>query len=205
MRKVNCKRLDSERIYMILRKSISAGLAISIGCIAFLSVGGGALGAFLFSIGLILVCVREMDLFTGKVCYVRRWDSKWKILIILTGNLVAAIGMGLAMARVKPILAHSARELCETKLEEGLLVIPLGILCNIMIYFAVDTFYSGIRGLIVVLCVMVFITCGFEHCIANAFYLALGGTLFTYDGILYLILNIFGNAIGGIAIRQLCG
>ena len=192
-----------------VKKSMQAGLAISIGGIAFLSVGGGALGAFLFSIGLILVCTRGMSLFTGKLCYVTGWASAREVLLILTGNLIAAGGVGLVISRVKPILAYSAKEICENKLDEGLLVIPLGMLCNIMIYFAVDAMKTlksaGISVFIIVLCVMIFITCGFEHSIANAFYFAAGGSLFTAAGINYLCLNIIGNAIGGIGIRYLCG
>ena len=78
---------------MVVRKSLMAGLEISIGCIAFLSVGGGALGAFLFAFGLLAVCTRSDYLYTGKVCYLTR-DSMKTILIIAVFNLIAVIGIG---------------------------------------------------------------------------------------------------------------
>lgn len=48
-------------------KAVLAGGCISIGCIAFASVGGQALGAFLFSLGLLCVCLYGLPLYTGKV------------------------------------------------------------------------------------------------------------------------------------------
>lgn len=190
----------------LIRKSILAGLTISIGGTAFLAVGGGTLGAFLFGAGLMLVWTRGLNLFTGKVCFVRG-DGLRNLLIILVFNLIAAMGVGLLMSYIKPEFAQFAKQISERKLAEGLLVIPLGMLCNIMIYFAVDNLIIRggeiARSLNTILCVMVFILCGFEHSIANTFYLAVSGDLFTPGGLLYIGLNVIGNALGGTCIYAL--
>lgn len=188
-------------------KSLLAGLAISLGCIVYLSVGGGALGAFLFSVGLLLVIKFEFNLFTGKVCYISPHPADMtNIIKILIGNIVMATGVGTLVRFMKPDLAITALEISENKMAEGLWLIPLAMLCNFMIYFAVEVVKrSGTPQsyLIVVLSVMVFILCGFEHSIANTCYFAIGGTLCTPNGILYLCANVVGNAVGGLLIRRL--
>lgn len=188
-------------------KSMLAGLAISIGCIVYLSVGGGALGAFLFSIGLLLVIVFKFNLFTGKVCYISPHPADMtNIIKILIGNLLMASVVGTLVHFMKPDLAVIALEISENKMAEGLWLIPLAMLCNFMIYFAVEAVRrSGTPQsyLIVILSVMVFILCGFEHSIANTCYFAIGGTLCTPNGILYLTMNVVGNAIGGLLIHRM--
>lgn len=188
-------------------KSMLAGLAISLGCIVYLSVGGGAFGAFLFSIGLLLVIVFKFNLFTGKVCYISPHPADMtNIIKILIGNLLMAIAVGTLVRFMKPDLAVTALEISENKMAEGLWLIPLAMLCNFMIYFAVEAVRrSGTPQayLIVILSVMVFILCGFEHSIANTCYFAIGGTLCTPNGILYLTMNVVGNAIGGLLIHRM--
>ena len=54
--------------------ALLAGLCIGLGGTVFLRVrdsfpGGGVAGAFLFAIGLLTICTRGYDLFTGKACY----------------------------------------------------------------------------------------------------------------------------------------
>lgn len=190
----------------MIKKSIPAGIAIAIACTVSLSVGGGMQGAFLFSIGLLAVCVMGYALFTGKVCYAEPTGESIKsIAVILAGNLAATILTGLVMRAVKPELIGPAADLCAKKLQESWRVIPLGLFCNILIFFAVDGFRHEDRkntvsaALMLVLCVMVFILAGFEHSIANSYYLALGGYLQKPAAWGYLAMNIAGNTVGGVA------
>lgn len=55
----------SENVMSDMMKFYLAGLVIGIGCIANLAVGRGVLGAFLFSIGLLLILTKEYKLYTG--------------------------------------------------------------------------------------------------------------------------------------------
>ena len=190
----------------LLIDSVFAGVLISVGCIVSLSVGGGIPGAFLFSIGLLAICVMQFSLFTGKVCYAKLLDTP-KILLILAGNLAGTIGMAYLIRFLRPELIEPAAALAAKKLQESWRVIPLGMLCNMLIFLAVDGFRKEehkIAGtLLLVLCVMGFILSGSEHSIANSFYLALAGRLPEGQTLLYLWLNIVGNAIGGLLTYRL--
>ena len=184
----------------LLHKSFMAGIAISVGCIAYLSVESKVLGSFLFSIGLIVICFNNYCLFTGKVC-TEECRNADRIVMILYGNLFATLFMGIAIHFAYPDLAGVAKNLCETKVHEGFSVIPRAILCNIMIFFAVKNFRRDFSSCMrIILCVMVFILSGMEHSIANNFYFVVSMQLFTVKGILYVLANIAGNAIGGILI-----
>ena len=194
-----------DQVLRLFANSVLGGVMISIGCTVSLSVGGGIQGAFLFSVGLLGICVLQYSLFTGKVCYAKAGDTL-RILFILIGNLVGTFGTAFLVSLAKPGLIEAAETLSENKMAESWLVIILGIFCNMLIYIAVEGFrrenHSAAGALLLVLCVMVFILCGFEHCIANSFYLALGGKLVEARAWGYLILNILGNAIGGLLIGR---
>lgn len=179
--------------------SLLAGLCISIGGTAFLSVGGGLIGAVLFSIGLLLVIEMGHDLFTGKVCYAKIANIP-SLLLILVGNILSCIIVGSLVAMTRPSVIGFAEEICRNKLSEPWwAVIILGMFCNFMIYYAV----ANKNPVITVFCVVVFITCGFEHSIANTYYMTVSGLLGSLRGILYILLNISGNTIGGLLIHRL--
>ena len=67
-------------------KSILAGIAIAIGAYINLKIGG-SVGAGLFAVGLYLVCVFKLNLYTGKVGY----TGILKNLPILLGNAIGAL------------------------------------------------------------------------------------------------------------------
>jgi len=179
--------------------SLLAGLCISIGGTAFLSVGGGLPGAVLFSIGLLLVIEMGHNLFTGKVCFAEIANIP-NLLMILVGNILSCIIVGSLVAMTRPSVIGFAEEICRNKLSEPWwAVIILGMFCNFLIYYAV----ANKNPVITVFCVVVFITCGFEHSIANTYYMTVSGLLGSLRGILYILLNISGNTIGGLLIHRL--
>ena len=87
-------------------------------------------------------------------------------------------------------------------LKEKLQELPLTLFCiqgnheerpeNISSYKETNNIF------LVILCVMVFITCGFEHSIANMFFFALSGQ----PHFIYLIINILGNSLGAIGAHK---
>ena len=192
-------------------KSILAGFVIGIGGTAYLSCDNQYIGAFLFSIGLLLVLMFRFNLYTGKVPYIKLNIGYFKqIGKILVGNIIGAGGLGIILSFTNLQISQKAAVLCNRKLSEGWRIIPLAIMCNILIFFAVEAWKSwgknlevdaSVRATIVILCVMVFIICGFEHSIANVFYFSLG-RVFTLKALLYLIINIIFNGIGGFMIRH---
>jgi formate/nitrite transporter FocA (FNT family) len=48
----------------------------------------------------------------------------------------------------------------------------------------------------------IFVLCGFEHCVANAFYFSLAGMV-NGSAVVYLVKNAVFNAVGGIAAYRL--
>ena len=149
----------------------------------------------MFSLGLLSICVTGQYLFTGKVSYS---NKKFFLFTILVGNFIGSAGFGWIIRHLRPDFVEKASNLCLKKISEGFTVIPLGILCNILIYFAVEGFKKG-YVILLIFCVMGFILCGFEHCIANMFYFSVAG-IFDFG---YILLNIIGNAIGGILVFKL--
>lgn len=194
-------------------KSILAGFVIGIGGTVYLSCDNRYIGAFLFSIGLLLVLIYGFDLYTGKVPYMKlKRASVKRVAVALIGNTIGAFITGIIFSFTNLEISQKAAALCNRKLSEGFRVAVLAIMCNVLIFFAVDIWHKlefewssdtkvVLRALMVVLCIMVFILCGFEHSIANIFYFSLG-RVFNLDALLYLIANIIFNGIGGILIHH---
>ena len=70
--------------------AVLAGMAISIGCIIFLSVENPVIGSILFSIGLLTILKFGLNLFTGKAPYLCQNKMSYFpfLLNVWAGNLV---------------------------------------------------------------------------------------------------------------------
>lgn len=165
-----------------------AGICIAVGGAVNLSVDNKVVGAALFSAGLFTICTLGYYLYTGKVCYLLDSNQKGKYLLwlgqIWAGNLIgtALVGYGLRLTRAGAALAEKAQGLCQAKLNDSLLsIFILSVLCNLMIYIAVENYKNNPhplgKYLAIFLGVMVFILAGFEHCVANMFYFSDGKRL----------------------------
>ena len=184
--------------------SVLAGMCISIGGYAFLLSENKVIGSLLFSIGLFLICTNGYNLFTGKVCYITSIRSVLYVFIVLVFNLIACFAAGRLTRIMNPALIQVANTVAAKKMGElPLQIFLLAIMCNVLIYFAVNSFRMGLdpiaKYLAIILCVVVFINCGFEHCIANMYYLSVAD--FNIKAVEFLNINIIGNAVGGILIR----
>lgn len=186
-------------------KSILAGLMISVGCVSFLSVENKIAGTFLFSLGLYTIIILKFDLFTGKVGYLST-NPTLKYLkylgMVWLGNLIGCVLGSAAVAATR--LSISTTNLVNVKYADNpLSLLILGIFCGMLMFIAVEGYKRTTNPLIVVLPVMGFILCGFEHCIADMFYFAFNffksgitaGCL--GDTLLRLAAITVGNLIGG--------
>ena len=189
----------------ILLSAIIAGCAIGLGGTVFLSVENTVVGSLLFTIGLFVVCTRGLHLFTGKVCYVFDNDASYAkaLPVIWLGNLIGTSLVALLeqFTRLASLDAR-AQSICEVKLSEPLLgAFILAIFCNVMIYIGVEGYRSNPHELGKYLAlffgVVVFILCGFAHCIANMYYFTMGGA-WSARTVLYLLVITLGNGVGGI-------
>lgn len=186
-------------------KSILAGLMISIGCVSFLSVENKIAGTFLFSLGLYTIIILKFDLFTGKVGYLstnRTLDYLKYLGKVWTGNLIGCVAGSAAIAATRLSIGTSG--LVGVKYGDNILsLFVLGIFCGMLMFIAVEGYKRTSNSLIVVLPVMGFILCGFEHCIADMFYFAFnffkaGMTIACLgDTLLRLAAITLGNLIGG--------
>lgn len=188
--------------------SIIAGLCISLGGCAFLSLDNKVLGAFFFVIGLFTICTFGFDLYTGKVCYIFDNDKSYglNVILIWIGNFVGCFLTGwlFNLTRISAVISDRAAGMVEIKLSDNLLsIFILAIFCNICIYIAVDGFKNNPheigKYLALIFGVMVFIICGFEHCIANMFYISVAN-MWSSKAFIFIIVNTLGNAFGGLLI-----
>ena len=148
-----------------------------------------------------------MNLYTGKVGYIliNKIEYIYELLLGLLGNFIGTfiIGKLILLTRVSNI-NEKALSLVNIKLNDNLLsIFILSIFCGILMYIAVNNYkkvgteigkYIGIF-----MCVMTFILCGFEHCIANMYYFSVSST-WSLNTLLYLLVMILGNSLGGILI-----
>lgn len=186
--------------------AVLAGMAIAIGGLVFLSVDDKVLGSALFTVGLFTVCTMGFNLFTGKVCYLFQngRDYALALPVIWIGNLAGTglIALFAGLTRNAPALAEKAAGMCQVKLDDSLVsLFFLGILCNILIYIGVEGYRNNPheigKYLALLFGVMVFILCGTEHCVADMFYLWIGGSWNARAVVCILVITL-GNAVGGV-------
>lgn len=192
----------------ILIKSILAGITIGIGGTIYLSLDDKIVGSILFAIGLFIIVVYSFNLYTGKIGYlINNFSKKYirELIITLIGNFIGTLFVGfiLKYTRIYTMISEKAKTLADIKLNDTLIsILILSFFCGILMYLAVNT-YKEVKDigkyLAVFLGVIVFILCGFEHCIANMYYFSVSST-WSLNTLLYLLVMILGNSLGGILI-----
>ena len=178
--------------------SIVAGMMIAIGGIIFLTLSGLE-GALLFSMGLLTILCLKLELFTGKAGLLATKEiTPGKLLEIWIGNFIGTLGMAL-MLLFTPRgveLSNKAMEIVAVRLANGFFVnLIYGIFCGMLMFMAVKTWqFTNGNPFYAMMPVGIFIVCGFNHCIADMFYLHMG----CIDILDYhvLIPTTIGNLIG---------
>ena len=183
-----------------------AGIMIAIGGSVFLACYGDgtvlnrAIGAFFFSIALLCICYKGYSLYTGKIGFIPEkhdGEAVSVLLLGLLGNLIATVGLGLAVRYAIPSVSAVAESICAAKLTQELgQTLIRGIFCGILMYLAVNIYRDKNTVVGILFCVPVFILAGFEHSIANMFYFAAAGS-FSLDTVIYILVVVLGNTLGG--------
>ena len=197
----------------VLIDSILAGIALSVGCTAYVTVENPVVGAFLFSIALFTIVTNKMALFSGKVCMLldEGGPKLSELPVIWFGNLagVAAVCYSLRQTRLAgAIVPNAMRSALARSEDNSFSVLVLAICCNFLICMAVRN-YRDIedvgRYIGVILSVTAFVTCGFQHCIADMFYYCLANH-WNADVLRVLLITTGGNIVGGLLIplRERC-
>lgn len=199
------KKFKKYADYLI--KGIFAGMLIAIGGVAYLSVENKVAGSFLFSLGLLTVCMYGMNLYTGKIGYVliNKLDYLYELFIGLIGNFIGAFAVGklVLASRIKAI-SSVAQTISFVKLNDSLVsILILSMFCGMIIYIAVNNYKKASneigKYIGIIMGIMVFILCGFEHCVANMFYFTVAGA-WSLRTLLYVLIMVLGNSVGSIII-----
>jgi len=193
--------------------AVLGGMSIAIAGTVFLSLGAEnkLAGALLFTLGLFAVVTNGLNLYTGKVPYIfeRPKGYLFDVFIIWLGNFAGCLITGFAERATRIIaIEEYAAVLVQKKLSDGVLsIFILSVFCGILMYLAVDGFLNNIHpvgkyiGLF--LGVSGFILCGFEHCVANMYYITAAGE-WSVKALGYIAVMSLGNAAGGV-IFPVCG
>jgi formate transporter len=184
--------------------AVLAGAFIALGAAFATTVSAGAAGllpygivrlvaGLAFSLGLILVIVGGAELFTGNNLLAMAWASRristlavmrnWAIVYV--GNLVGALGTVVLVVAAGQYafgggsVGAVALATAATKAGYGpLQAFVLGILCNGLVCLAVWLTYSARtttdRILAIVPPITAFVAMGFEHSVANMFFIPAG-------------------------------
>lgn len=188
----------------MLRKifdGVSAGILIAIGGSVYLSCENKYVGAVLFSVALLCICINGYSLFTGKVGFIPNDHSKdafSTLLLGLLGNFIATAIFGYALRYAIPAIGTTALSSCLFKLENEVLpqAFIRALMCGILMYLAVFIYKEKKTVTGIIFCIPVFILSGFEHSIADMFYFAASGIV-SLRAFIFLIVVTLGNSVGG--------
>ena len=201
-----------KRIVSFSVDGFMAGLLLSICCAVNLSAGNNFAGAFLFSLGLFAIMELHLGLYTGKVGYlaVERPKYAGEVTITLISNTVGAFlgGWLISLTRFGGILKAKSEPLMMAKMgDTPFSIFLLSMFCGILIFIAVEgdkkctQADDHVGALFTTLIpVMIFIICGFNHCIADMGYFALSGFANPDKAWLYFTVAIIGNGAGCVII-----
>ena len=177
------------------------------------------LGGLVFSLGLILVIVAGAELFTGNNLMVMAWaDRKITTTELLRNWIVvyAANALGAAGLAIVVYLAnHGAMNAgavgaVYVKIAAAKTALPFaeaffkGVLCNLLVCLAVWLALAGHSVVDKILAILfpitAFVAAGFEHSVANMYFLTLGALLsdVSWSGIAANLVPVtLGNILGG--------
>ena len=181
-------------------------------------------GGITFSLGLVLVVVGGAELFTGNNLIAMAWASgrvttqqvmrNWGWVYL--GNLIGAVGTAVLvwLAGIQNMGDGAVGEMMVQIARSKIALDPVsavarGILCNVLVCLAV-WLCMGARSvtdkiLAILFPISAFVACGFEHSVANMYFLPIGvalaaGTsmpLSAVDAFSNLALVTIGNIFGG--------
>ena len=179
------------------------------------------LSALIFPMGLILVILLKTELFTGNSLLVIPLVNKkisiksllinW--LLVYLGNFIGSILLSLLVYKsgslTNELLINAFINIANKKVSYNFInLLILGTLCNMLVCTAVFlgvTHKNTLEKIFVIFIpIFLFVLLGFEHSVANMFYLSIGSLLGKINFIDLIIHNLLpvtlGNIIGGVLI-----
>jgi formate/nitrite transporter len=225
--------------------AILAGVYVALGAMFATTVAAGTsnlpygvtrlLMGLVFCLGLILVVVGGAELFTGNNLLVIAWASRKISLgtllrnwwVVYLGNFVGSLGTALLVFLARQYtygqgaVGGAALNIAVSKIHPDILqAIALGVLCNMMVCLAIWLTYSAKsvtdKILAIIFPITAFVAAGFEHSVANMYFLPYALLIKGFDPTFAATTNVnltsltwssiflnnllpvtFGNIIGG--------
>ncbi|WP_350431065.1 formate transporter FocA [Shewanella sp. H8] len=188
---------------MTISLAIMAGVFIGLAFLFYITVTTGSTstswgitrfaGGIAFSMGLILIVLMGGELFTSSVLSSIAWANRqisFKGMVVIwgkvyVGNFIGAILLVILVAAAGLYKLDggqwglNALNIAQHKLHHTFVeAFALGILCNLLVCLAVWLTFSTQnavgKAFMVMLPVAMFVSSGFEHCVANMFMVPLG-------------------------------
>ena len=192
-------------------QGILAGCLIGLGGCSLLAVNIPIINALFFAVCLLTIVQLRLKLYTGAIGYLGD-GSDWKSLITMyCGNIVGVWGLATLIQSSYLSIADKANDfilskaylLAELPLMDVLIV---SIMCGVFVHIAVSVWKNKkvksefAKAIITLWAISSFILCGFEHCIADMFYLfvASENTFPLMNQIMFIGLVTIGNSLGGL-------
>jgi formate/nitrite transporter FocA (FNT family) len=175
-----------------IKKSLFAGVLIGLGVVTSLTLDNKYVSAALFSLGLQVIIQCGLKLYTGRIGFVKGITDFLGLLPVLLANLIGCGAVVMAAFYTNEEIYEKAVTIAKTResYSMGKLFI-LGIMCGILMLVAV---YAK-NQIITIFCIMVFILCNYQHCIAAFPYLLVNPSLIHTVKFLCIIA---GNSAGSI-------
>lgn len=200
-------------------QSLLSGLLIGAGDTVYVLNENKILGSFLFSMGLLSILIKGYPLYTGRIGFVSKlsdlWDLKTGMLPIILLNF-AGIALACSLMSLTRLDLSAVDAMVQTKVGQtwySSLILSWG--CGAMMYLAVNGWRKTEKPVMVILPIMFFIMCGFEHCVANYGYfwmwIAADGFSHAAERLLQLplgfctnlLIMIAGNALGSLSFSKI--
>lgn len=207
------------KYFLAVLKGLLAGLSIGFGGFLFTLMTyalpnqiGSILGALLFPIGLSLVCIFKMFLFTGKIGLVfeskQTKDFYINLPLMYIGNIIGSLILGyISYGLFRNLeLFNRISEIASNKTlfndyQYYLMFIVKSLITGLCVYLAVKS-YGLVKNKIIGVClifvfIFIFVYIGGDHCIANMYYFSFANKWTGY-AFLNIALATICNSLGTI-------
>ena len=187
----------------LFRKSVFAGMLISLGCLVNLKVGG-YVGAVLFAFGLMSIVYYGLPLYTGRAGFCTTVKDLKSLPLILFGNVVGTLLLGGLSHFLIPEVVIPASDIVASRVCSP---VPRAVFLSFLCGFVMTTVVMFARRddqkmLPLLFGIPLFILSGFWHSIADVFYYS--ASLQISIEILWIYpLTVIGNFLGCIAYNLL--
>lgn len=185
-------------------RSILSGVLIALASYAFIVCPNRYVGSFLFAYGLLTIILKDYLLYTGRV---GNWEPKLQDTIVLLKmfilNGIGAYAFGFLLTFTRGDISAVEGILTPKLTDTYYSIFILAIGCGAMMHLAVYNYKTGKHPIYVIMPIMFFILAGFEHCVANCAYFALGKVPFTWELLIRLTIMVIGNAVGSLIFTKI--